>query len=485
MASDPLSSGQSDLCIKDPTRQIIDFMLSLDALDVNWQDIASTVLDKISIWDIVLVKAKMEPASKSLREKIKLIIEDLINKMGNVIDTPLEPQKVTKYPVIIQPSNTLDKSSKKNQNIIIEPKKHVIVVQPSPELMKQMALDRNSISQVSRRSKKASNPEPLINQETIDSNDDEQIEEVEVSSNEAKSHVHVNGNPVSREFELKDLAGLKDDIAKMRKSNSKNVSNIPIPKPSQKVFTNDKVINNDVIMEVVEENPAKPSTAKTKKVYKCDFPNCTLTFSKKSLIRHHMSEAHGAVNECDQCDYVTSTNKLEYHLFAHSYLVRCQKCKKHFPKPNIEFHSAVCDANGKCPKCDFETEKIDNLERHFYEIHILKKVEAEKSSNDQKRKLPGNVNESRLVEVPKKSKTEPFSPEIKKPKMEPSLPTSTYLKKNVFQNRNSENKTSEDKNSIMKSEIKNENVSLTSMAIGKTPLPSMPPIRFEVEDEFL
>ena len=120
MASDPLSSGQSDLCVKDPTRQIIDFMLSLDALDVNWQDIASTVLNKISIWDIVVVKAKMEPASKSLREKIKLIIEDLINQMSNVRDTPLEPQKVTKYPVIIQPSNPLDKSSKKNSNIIID-----------------------------------------------------------------------------------------------------------------------------------------------------------------------------------------------------------------------------------------------------------------------------------------------------------------------------------------------------------------------------
>ena len=484
MATDPLSSSQSDLCVKDPTRQIIDFMLSLEALDVNWQDIASTVLDKISIWDIVVVKAKMGPSSKSFREKIKVIIEDLINQMSNVIDTPPEPQKVTKYPVIIQPSNPLDKSSKKNQNIIIEPKKHVIVVQPSPELMKQMELDKDSISRVSRRSKKASNPEPIINQDSINSNDDEQIEEFE-SSNEAENHVHVNGKPVSREFDLKDLAGLKDDIAKMRKNNSKNVSKILVPKPSQKVFTNDKVINNDVVMEVVEENPAKPSIAKTKKVYKCDFPNCTLTFSKKSLIRHHMSEAHGAVNECDQCDYITSTNKLEYHLFAHSYLVRCQKCKKHFPKPNIEFHSAVCDANGKCPKCDFETEKIDNLERHFYEIHIPKKVEAKKSSTDQKRKLPGNVNESRLVEVPKKSKTEPFSPEIKKPKMEPSLPTSTYLKKNVTQNRNSENKTSEDKTSIMKSEIKNENVSLTSMAIGKTPLPSMPPISFEVEDEFL
>ena len=125
------------------------------------------------------------------------------------------------------------------------------------------------------------------------------------------------------------------------------------------------------------------------------------------------------------------------------------------------------------------------MERHFYEIHIPKKVEAKKSSNDQKRKLPGNVNESRLVEVPKKSKTEAISPEIKKTKMEPSLPTSTYLKKNITQNRNSENKMSEDKTPIIKSEVKNENVSLSSMAIEKTPLPSIPPISFEVEDEFL
>ena len=73
----------------------------------------------------------------------------------------------------------------------------------------------------------------------------------------------------------------------------------------------------------------------------------------------------------------------------------------------------------------------------------------------------------------------------KKPKMEPSLPTTTYLKNYVTQNRNSENKMSEDKTPIIKSEVKNENVSLSSMAIGKTPLPSMPPISFEVEDEFL
>lgn len=68
--------------------RIIEFMTSFDPLAVNWEKIASAILDKITIRQIVLIKAKNDHESTSMTttfaSRLKLVLEELIDELSKI-----------------------------------------------------------------------------------------------------------------------------------------------------------------------------------------------------------------------------------------------------------------------------------------------------------------------------------------------------------------------------------------------------------------
>ena len=108
---------------------ILEFMSQFDPLVVSWEKIASFILDKITIRQIVLLKAKNDYGATSMNltsvKCLKKVLNELMNELSKISDETVEkpfepPRKVVK---IIQPDTVNDSSQKVT---IITPKIPII-----------------------------------------------------------------------------------------------------------------------------------------------------------------------------------------------------------------------------------------------------------------------------------------------------------------------------------------------------------------------
>ena len=161
---------------------ILEFMSQFDPLVVSWEKIASFILDKITIRQIVLLKAKNDYGATSMNltsvKCLTKVLEELMNELSkisvNTVEKPSEPPR--KAAKIIQPVEVHGPTPKIP---IIESQESIFIKQEPPEENEQILSDFTNFPEPSPSTSEVENknPENVMTKVELEPKDEHQCKE--------------------------------------------------------------------------------------------------------------------------------------------------------------------------------------------------------------------------------------------------------------------------------------------------------------------